>query len=122
MAILTVNLIVPTAGTPQSQTLVAAAGGGDSFPNSGREYLAVKNAGAGSITLTIVASGGNPCNFGFPATPTHDLVYTIPNDSAVHIFGPFLPATYTDGNGRVQITYSGVSSVTIAPFTQQVRT
>lgn len=112
MAILTV---APISTTQQADALVAAAGGGDSFQNTGKECLRIRNAGGGAITLTVVASGTDPCNYGVAATPAHDLVQSIPNDSAVHVLGPFPPKKFNDVNGRVQLTYSGVTSVTVQP-------
>ncbi len=109
MAVLTVAAIT---ATKQAQTLAAAAGGGDSFPNTGKEFIAIKNAGAGAITLTVTAQG-DPCNRGVAATTAHDKTYSIPNDSAVYVLGPFPPAFFNDSNGRAQLAYSGVTSVTV---------
>jgi len=112
MAVLTVNQI---AAAKQAQALAAANGGGDSFPNTGKEFIAVRNAGAGAITLTVVAQG-DPCSLEVAASPAHDGVYSIPNDSATYVFGPFKPKRFNDVNGRAQVTYSGVTSVTIEIF------
>lgn len=114
MAVLTVVKIVNTA--PTAETLTPAAGGGDSFPNTGKEFLAVKNAGGGAITVTVVAQG-DACNRGVAATTAHDKTFSIPNDSAIYLLGPFPTAFFNDVNGRAQVTYSGVTSVTVNPFT-----
>ena len=111
MAVLTVAQIVITK---VAQTLAAANGGGDSFPNTGKELIAIKNAGGGSINLTVVASG-QVCNYG-SGSPTHDAVIAIPNDSVIYLVGPFATLRFNDTNQRAQLTYSGVTSVTIAIF------
>lgn len=117
MAQLTVNKIAP--GSALAQTLVAAAGGGDSFLNTGKEQIAIKNAGGGSINITIKASAGpnnDKCSFGIAGTPGHDIVVAIPNDSAIYLLGPYKPYPFADGSGLCQLTYSAVTSVTIGVF------
>jgi len=111
MAVLAVSQILITK---IAQTLAAAAGGGDSFPNTGKEVFAIRNAGS-SITLTAVASGA-VCNYGLAASTAHDQVITVPNDSVVYLIGPFPTLRFNDSNGRVQFTYSAVTSVTVAVF------
>lgn len=117
MAQLTVNVISP--GAPLLDALVAATGGGDSFKNSGKETLKFKNAGGGSITVTIKASAGannSKCNFGVAGTPGHDIALVIPNDSNIYEAGPWPTNPYSDGSGFLQITYSGVSSLSVGAF------
>jgi len=106
MAVLTVQEI-SRAGV--SGALTAAAGGGDSFPNDGRTYLDVNNGSGGAITVTAAvqqtvdgkAVTGNAVSVGAGARTK---------------IGPFPPGIYNDANGRVQLTYSGVTSLTVNPF------
>lgn len=112
MAQLTVTPIT-TGGVAES--LVAASAGGDSFLNSGRQMLAVKNAGTASITVTV-KGGALPCNFGVAGTPAHDLPLTVPNDSVVYLFGPFQTVRHNDATGQVQLAYSAVANVTVGAF------
>lgn len=117
MAQLTVNKVQP--GASLAESLVAATGGGDSFLNSGKEFVAIKNAGGGSINITIRASSGannDKCNFGIAGTPGHDIVLAIPNDSAIYLLGPWNPRPFSDGSGLCQLAYSGVTSVTVGVF------
>lgn len=112
-AVLTVT-DVTEAGV--AMTLASAAGGGDSFANdsSGRTFLVVTNGSGGSITVTIT-----------PATasvfvPGHGTLTKAAGGAAVaagvtKIFGPF-PTTYNDSSGRVAVTYSGVTSLTVGVF------
>lgn len=92
-------------------TPVAAAGGGDSFPNTGKEFFYVKNADVASKTLTFDSPG--TCSFDAAAAAAHDAVVVVATVTE-RIIGPFPPARFNDGNGRVQVTYSAVTSVTVA--------
>lgn len=85
-------------------TFTAAAGGGDSFVNDGNTVLHVKNGGGSSINVTINST--RQCDQGFD----HDLVVAV-DAAAEQVIGPFSVARF----GRsVGITYSGVTSVTVA--------
>lgn len=109
MAILSVQQIVTTGLNP---SFAAAAGGGDSFQFSGREYLEVINGGGGSINVTIAAQ--QACGtFGVSAA-AHDIVVAVTNGQRRKIRIPAVG--YIDANGRVQVTYSGVTSVTVGVF------
>lgn len=99
-----------TAGAVPSYS--AAAGGGDQFPNttgpqSGDVLLHVKNGGAGSITVTITSQ--TTCNQG----STHNLAVAVTNGSE-KLIGPFDRTRFNDASGNVQVSYSGVTSVTVA--------
>lgn len=106
MAQLTVQHSSGTSGlTP---TFSAATSTGDSYANTGRETLQVKNAGAGSLTVTITAQ--NPCNQG----TLHTVTFTVAA-GATMLLGPFGFQFYNDASGNVQITYpGGVTSLTVA--------
>ncbi len=108
MAILTV---VKPSLTGADPAFVAAAGGGDSFPNTGKETVHVKNGGGSEITPTFDAPG--TCDFGVAANAAHDASGPVPA-GGTRVYGPFAPAKFNDGNGRVQISYSGVTTVTVA--------
>lgn len=101
MALLSGQNVAPTGLSPSYS---AAAGGGDSFFNDGRTFLHVKNGGGGSINVTIDANVA--CNIG----TEHDLVVAVPNGQE-RMIGPFPTNRFLD---TVNITYSGVTSVTIA--------
>ncbi len=88
-------------------TFVAAAGGGDAMPsNTGREFLHVKNGDASPITVTI--NSIKACDQGFD----HNLVVTVPA-TGERIIGPFPVSRFTT---TVGITYSAVTTVTVAAF------
>jgi hypothetical protein len=104
MATIAKQSIVTTGLNP---SYGAAAGGGDQFINTGKEFLHVKNGGGGSIDVTIDSQ--TPCNQGFD----HNLLVAVPNGQD-RIIGPFDPGRFNDANGYVKITYSGVAGLTVA--------
>jgi hypothetical protein len=105
MAALTVQKAVLTGVAP---TFVAAAGGGDTFVNDGETYLEVKNAGGSGITVTVSAQSA--CNQG----TLHDSVTTVPATTGDRVIGPFNTTRFNNSAGSCSITYSGVTSVTVA--------
>ena len=104
MATLTVQEISLTGLTI---SFAAAAGGGDQFANSGKEFLYVKNGGGGSINVTVDSQ--TLCDQG----NDHDAVVAVGAGSEECI-GPFNKGRFDDSSENVQITYSGVTSVTVA--------
>jgi hypothetical protein len=109
MATLTVQATTAAGVTPAAA--VSAAGGGDQFANNGKTMLEIVNGGVGSITATIASQ--NPCSQG----ATHNTTITIPAGETRRA-GPFDPARYNDGSGNVQVTYSGVTSVTVRAYSE----
>lgn len=109
MATLSVQ-IVDRAGDGLTPAFTAAAAGGDDFPNSGREWLVVKNGSGATITVTAVT----------PQTVSGlavaDEAYAVPAAGERYI-GPFPPGTFNNtSTGRVNLTYSGVTSLTVGVF------
>lgn len=89
-------------------TFAAAAAGGDTVllddPNV---KVHVRNGDASAKTVTIVRPG---TTYG---TPDADPSLSIP--AAGHaVFGPFNVGDFADTNGLLNITYSAVTSVTVA--------
>lgn len=107
MAVLTTTQIARTG--PTTLTLVAAAAGGDSFANTGAEFVEINNGSGASITVSAtqvaVVDGGTP---GTKAV-------VVPAGARV-AFGPFPPSIYNDTLSRVNLTYSGVTTLTVNPF------
>lgn len=108
MAVLTVQPVVLAGIVP---TYAAAAGGGDSFvcPKPGRTWVHAKNGSGGSITVTMTSQ----------ATARSGLVAA--SDAVVIGAGAeklFLvdDVVWVDANGSVQLTYSGVTSLTVGVF------
>lgn len=87
----------------------AAAGGGDAFANDGKVALYVDNGGANSINVTFATE------VTVDGLTLPDRVVAVANGVA-KLIGPFPTTTYNDANGLVQVTYSEVTSVTVAPI------
>jgi hypothetical protein len=105
MAALTVENIGLAGIEP---TLVAAAGGGDTFSNDGvATFLVVDNASGGAIVLTFDDTGSvSPL-----AAKTFDAdVEVSVGAGAVAYIGPFALSRFTK---TVAISYSGVTSLTV---------
>lgn len=94
----------------------AASGGGDKFLNPrGNALLYVKNGGGGSIDVTLAAqTTTRPAGGKFPAMTVSNKVVTVAA-GAEKLIGP-IPTAYNDSAGKVNVTYSGVSSVTVKPI------
>jgi hypothetical protein len=89
------------------KTMVAAAAGGDTFPNDGNTMLFVKNGGASSVTVTI--NSQTPCNYGFD----HDIVVSLAAGAEIN-FPKLDTVRFNDSTtGLVSVTYSAVTSVTV---------
>lgn len=106
MATLTVSQLSPSGVVEAA--LVAAAGGGDQFTNNGKTYFKVTNGSGAPITVTIVAQ--QTCDQG----SVHSIANAVAA-GATEIMGPF-SSRYTDANGFCQVTYSGVTTLTVGAF------
>ena len=94
-------------------TFGAADSNGDEFVNDGRTLLAVKNGGGSSVTVTVTAQNTS-------TRVKHWGDITKANGGAavaaggIDLFGPFPSRPFNDADGKVQVTYSGVTSVEVA--------
>ena len=111
MAELTVQQISEAGG---AATYVAAtAGDGDTADNNGNMFLHIKNGGGGSITVTITALTTSVDSGVYGDLTKANASIAVASETEAFI-GGFAPAAFNDGNGEIAITYSGVTSVTIA--------
>lgn len=106
MALLVAQTITRSGLNP---AYAAAAGGGDTFANTGTEYIHIKNGDASSINVTFVTTATAD------GLATADRVVAVPGNGE-RIIGPFPKATYNDEDGILSITYSAVTSVTVGVF------
>lgn len=106
MAVLTP--VVAGGLTGAAVVYVAAAGGGDSFANDGNTEFRVKNGSGSSINVTV--NSQTPCSQGFD----HDIIVAV-GAGAEKVIGPFEKGRFNDVNGRVNVTYSAVTTVTVVP-------
>lgn len=106
--------------TPYSPTMsgtlivpASASAGGDQFANPrGTALLHVRNGGGSSINVTLTAQQTiRPGEGPFPTMTLANNVVAV-GAGAERVIGP-IPSAFNDGNGNVQVTYSGVSSVTV---------
>src|SRR6266542_3565343 len=104
MATLTTAAIT-AAGTDPA--FVAANGAGDKVVPGDTTYLHVKNASGVSVTVTITAVG--LCSQG----STHNSVVAVPA-GADRVIGPIGSRFAAVSDGLAAITYSAVTSVTVA--------
>jgi hypothetical protein len=88
-------------------TYSAADVAGDRMINDGNTVFKIKNADAAAKTVTINSAA--TCNYGFD----HDLVISVPAGEEREI-GPFPRNRFNDDTGKVNVTYDGVTSVTVA--------
>lgn len=105
MAALTVTQLT-TAGVTHSTA--SAAGGGDTFTNTGTEFLFITNGGGAGITVTFDVTGV----IGKSGEPGTDRTVSVSN-GVTKIIGPFDPAAF---GGSVSVTYSAVTSVVVAVY------
>jgi hypothetical protein len=112
MAILTPKVIIP-AGVATG-AYAAASVTGDSFPASSdqRVMLHVKNGGVAPITVTILAQTAFEKVPNVGTIAVANLSGPVANAGDA-FFGPF-PRDFIGANGQVQVTYSAVTSVTVA--------
>ncbi len=113
MATLTRQTLTEEGITP---TYATAAGGGDQVDNAdGRTFLHVKNDSGGSITVTVAEqiSGTTVEDPSFGKLTKASVAKAIAAGATAFI-GPFKKQAFNDDNNMLQITYSGVTSLTIA--------
>ena len=100
--------------TALEATYAAAAGGGDVITNTGgNTILHVKNGSGGNITLTVTAQKTTASNSAFGVLTKSDSV-TVVTAGEERFIGPFEPNAFNNSSGQIEITYSGVTSFTIA--------
>ena len=88
-------------------SMVAAAGGGDAFPNDGETLFVVTNGGGGSINVTVAPVGKTPQGY-----TIKDVVVAVAAGATKYL-GPFDQSIFNDSTGKVAVTYSGVTTVTV---------
>lgn len=112
MAALTIQTPTTAGIVP---TYAAAAGGGDTFAPSGadRHLLHVKNGGGGSIN--VILDDPTSADPGSATSFNPDLTVAVANASEKMILVDTSRFKNTT-TGLVSITYSGVTSVTVAVF------
>lgn len=95
-------------------SFASAAAGGDVFPNASdeRTFFWVENGSGASINVTFTAQRTSQAVPGAGALTIPDKVVAVPAN-ARRLVGPF-PEAYNNSDGRVAVSYSAVTSVTVA--------
>lgn len=105
MATLSVQtLSSPTLLTP---TMNSAAAAGDEFANNGKTFLVFANSSGGAITVTFTT----PLTVNGVAVA--DPTVSVADGATRAIVGPFSEATYNNSNGRVAMTYSSHTGLSV---------
>lgn len=107
MATLSVQQVVQSGLGP---TYAAAAAGGDKVPPGENVWLHVKNTGGGAITVTVDSK--TPSNYGTDA----DLSVSVPATNGERLIGPVPAQRFAGTDGLADITYSGVTGLSIGAF------
>lgn len=88
--------------------MASAAGGGDAVAPNLNGALLVTNGGGSPITVTVVVPGSTKYGGANP-----DVAVTVTNGTT-KLIGPFPNDLADPATDLVSITYSGVTSVTVA--------
>ncbi len=91
-------------------TMASAAAGGDTFTNTGIELLLIINGSGSPITLTVTTPQTVDSEADLAVA---DLAIVIPAGEQ-HLIGPFPKAHYNNSSDQVSLSYSAVTSVTLA--------
>lgn len=87
----------------------ATSGGGDTFAADDNQALIVLNGGGSAITVTVVVPGQT--KYGVDEPDKQSISIPAAGYAAI---GPFPADLEDDSDGLVHVTYSAVTSVTIA--------
>jgi hypothetical protein len=105
-ALVTQGIVLPSL----LPTFAAASGGGDTAVPGQNSFLVVKNGGGAPVTVTIDVPGTDDFGNNNP-----DLAVAVAN--ATERWIPLRHAKFVQSSGLINITYSGVTSVTVAVVT-----
>tara|TARA_R100001244_G_scaffold131929_1_gene106289 strand:- start:1560 stop:1919 length:360 start_codon:yes stop_codon:yes gene_type:complete len=114
MATITAQAITESGKNDVSYSSAAAEG--DAFENTGNQILHIKNGSGESITVTIVAetTSVDIPQYGTLTKANQTIAVGASGDAFI---GTFPQSPFNDEDALVQITYSGVTSLTLAVLT-----
>lgn len=108
MATLSVQTVTADGLDP---AYVAADGGGDKVRPGGKTFIHVKNGGGGSVTITV----NDPLSVSPPGAASFDPdLSVVVEPSGERMIGPLPENRFRGTDSFADITYSGVTSVTVA--------
>ena len=94
-------------------TYGVTAGGGHTVENNGKVFLHYKNGSGGEITVTITAQTTSVDSSVYGDLTKANATQLIAASGECFI-GPFSPPAYNNSSSQIVITYSGVTSLTVA--------
>lgn len=94
-------------------SLTNAAAGGDTYENSGREFLYVENTDASSHDITISAQKSSYEDDVYGEVNLDDVQVSVPAGE-FRLIGPVSPATYNNDSGQAEISYSSETGMKVA--------
>ena len=98
----------------QVETLTSASSAGDEFTNSGVEFIHIQNGHASAAyTVTVTAQVTNIHHQQFGKVTKSNVAKSVAAGQDC-FFGPFKQSSFNDPNNKVQITYSGVTTLKVA--------
>lgn len=114
MAALSVQSIVP-GGLAPSYSAASATGDTVASPaNDERTFIHVKNAGGAAIVVTINPVSPTSAKVqGAGVLTVPAISVSVPATSGDRMIGP-IPQAYIDAGGNINLSYSAVTSVTVA--------
>ncbi len=103
-------------------TFASAAGGGDVVDNSdGLTSLIIINGSGGDITVTVTAQNTGATNQEYGTLTKADSA-TVVAAGETWMVGPFRKVPFNNSSRQIAITYSGVTSLTIAAVSSKYPT
>tara|TARA_R110000744_G_scaffold278817_2_gene391035 strand:+ start:34 stop:390 length:357 start_codon:yes stop_codon:yes gene_type:complete len=99
-----------------SPTRTVATLEGDTWENSGSEFIEIQNNGEASVVVTFtpeVVAFTSP-QYGLSQKAARTLTVAAGISSVI---GPFSVAAYNNDTGYASITYSSITDITVAIFT-----
>lgn len=97
------------SGTTTNVGLAAASAGGDTIASQSGVWLLVHNGGGSSITVSLAVQTSTDIP-GYTRDATEDYTVAAGDLAAIPAWNP----AFKKDDGRVDVTYSGVTSVEVA--------
>jgi hypothetical protein len=95
-------------------TYAACTGGGDTAANNGKMLLHVKNGSGAPITVTVTkSSSASVIDPQYGLLTKADSIVSV-GAGAEKFIGPFATGAFNSTSGTIAVTYSGVTTLTIA--------
>lgn len=94
-------------------TYGAANSGGDTFANDGKTLFHAKNGSGGDITITFAAASASVQKAGYGSVSISNTAVVV-TAGEERLIGFFPTKRFNNSSGQVAVSYSGVSSLTVA--------